>query len=132
YSTGNVSGDEHVGGIAGEVISSSTTIANNAAINQKINESSYVNRIVGDPGYSNVKNNFALDTMTINGGYSSNVGDLRYSGTPKLIDKLTTQETYSADPTGGLGWKFGNDKDNPWKIDEGNGYPYLYWQKIAP
>jgi hypothetical protein len=68
--------------------------------------------------------------MTINGvTYSGSSND--QNGTSKVIANFKTQETYSADPTGGLGWKFGNDNANPWKIDAGknDGYPYLYWQE---
>jgi len=33
----------------------------------------------------------------------------------------------------GLGWKFGNDDENPWKMGVG-GYPLpvFYWQTSAP
>jgi hypothetical protein len=44
--------------------------------------------------------------------------------------ELETRSTYendiNGDGLGGLGWKFGDDNDNPWKIN--GSYPYLYWQ----
>jgi hypothetical protein len=59
---------------------------------------------------------------------SGSYGD---AGTDKTDTELKTQTTYSnATASGGLGWLFGNDDLNPWKIEAGknNGYPYLYWQ----
>jgi hypothetical protein len=46
---------------------------------------------------------------------------------------LNTQSTYSntvnGDGLGGLGWKFGGNDANPWKMPAGgSGYPILYWQ----
>ncbi|MDR1912611.1 MAG: hypothetical protein LBQ52_09765, partial [Helicobacteraceae bacterium] len=135
YSTGNVSGDTYVGGIAGDIYLS--TIENNAAINKEVNGSSDVNRIVGYISGGSVQNNFALDTMTTNLGSFSNAGVSSYHGTSKTNDNdgLKSQSTYdgviNGDGNGGLGWKFGNDDENPWKIDaiKHDGYPYLYWQK---
>ncbi|MDR2033152.1 MAG: hypothetical protein LBP89_00735 [Helicobacteraceae bacterium] len=72
-----------------------------------------------------VINNFALDTMIANlGGGFENAGVLANHGTSKSIDEFKSQSTYES----GLGWKFENDKDNPWKIDESVSYPYLYWE----
>ncbi|MDR1911243.1 MAG: hypothetical protein LBQ52_02705, partial [Helicobacteraceae bacterium] len=140
YSTGNVSGIGrygYVGGIAGYVVGS--TIENNAAINQEINGSAKVNRIVGDISGSDVQNNFALNTMTTSrGGGFSDAGDPRHRGISKSDSDLKSQSTYSnainGDGLGGLGWKFGNDEDNPWVWGAFDGYPYptLYWQTEAP
>jgi hypothetical protein len=133
YSTGNVSGTNQVGGIAGYVYGSSSTIRHNAAINQEVNGSSYVNRIVGFISGGSAQNNFALDAMTTNGAAFSNP-----DGTSKSDSDLKTQSTYSdninGDGLGGLGWQFGNDDDNPWVWGAFDGYPYptLYWQKVAP
>jgi hypothetical protein len=131
YSTGSVSGTSNVGGIAGYVYGSNFAIKNNAAINKEVNGSSDVNRIVGFIGGSDntIENNFALNNMktNYNGGVFSNAGDLVYHGTPKSIDDFKLQSTYSS----GLGWRFGNDDENPWQIDPSgiinDGYPYLYW-----
>jgi hypothetical protein len=130
YSSGNVSGNEDVGGIAGYVYGA--TIRNNAAINPSVTGTSNVNRVMG---YINLyasamlTNNFALDTMS--GSFTS--GNINYHGVDKDETALKTQTTYSNAANGyglgGLGWKFGNDANNPWKIDEGSSYPYLYWQK---
>jgi hypothetical protein len=75
-----------------------------------------------------ISNNFALNTMTVTGSTGNN------AGTSKTITNLKTQSTYSnpvnGDGNGGLGWKFGNNDANPWKIvsNKNNGLPYLYWE----
>jgi hypothetical protein len=67
--------------------------------------------------------NFALDTMTITttgtGTTTIETGDL--AGTPKSLDDLKNQSTYTT-----LGWKFGNDSENPWKM--GSTFPILYYE----
>jgi hypothetical protein len=74
-----------------------------------------------------ISNNFALDSMEINGAvYDSEINE--HSGISKTKAELKTKSTYET----GLKWKFGNDSSNPWKIDpkKNNGYPYLYWQDL--
>jgi hypothetical protein len=121
HSTGNVSaidsyyiaGGYYVGGIAGESVSSST-IRNNAAINKADNGLYDVNRIVGYISSSTLDNNFALDTITTNrDGSFSNTGYSTYHGTSKTNSELKSQSTYES----GLGWRFGNNDANPWRID---------------
>jgi hypothetical protein len=104
-------------------------VTGNAAINPSVSGASDVNRIVGYiDGGNTTSNNFALNTMTVTGKTNGN------AGTSKTITNLKTQSTYSnpvnGDGNGGLGWKFGNDENNPWKIDpyKNNGLPYLYWE----
>jgi hypothetical protein len=124
YAVGSVYGKTSVGGIAGEV--RGTIVQNNAAINPSVSGETGVSRVVGaisDSGIyiSTISDNFALDSMSITGstGYDA--------GTDKSGTELTTQSTYET-----LGWSFGDDDDNPWKIDadKNNGLPYLYWQEL--
>jgi uncharacterized repeat protein (TIGR02543 family) len=133
YSTGSVSGGNgsNTGGIVGITKSSDTVITNSAAINPSVTGNNSVNRIVGNMLSGTtpiVLNNFALDTMTVTGTTNG------YAGTDKTATELRTQSTYSdpinGDGLGGLGWKFGNDDDNPWKMDptKNDGLPYLYWE----
>ncbi|MDR1977046.1 MAG: InlB B-repeat-containing protein [Campylobacteraceae bacterium] len=130
YSTGSISGGSNgVGGIAGH-LGPRSSITNNAAINPSVSSGIYVNRIVGSIYGSGItiSNNFALNTMTVTGSTGNN------AGTSKTITNLKTQSTYSnpvnGDGNGGLGWKFGNNDANPWKIvsNKNNGLPYLYWE----
>ncbi|MDR0666183.1 MAG: hypothetical protein LBF71_02110 [Campylobacteraceae bacterium] len=123
YFAGNVSGNDYVGGIAGYVRDYSS-ITNNAAINPSVTGSINVNRVTGYIQGGTVTDNFALDDMSVIGSAS---GD---AGISKTELELKTKATYSnATDAGGLGWLFdGNNDTNPWKIDAGNGYPYLYWE----
>jgi translation initiation factor 2 gamma subunit (eIF-2gamma) len=112
-------------------------IKNSAAINPTIAGNDYVNRVAGGvAGGRLISNNFAFDDMDITPvGYYVNE-ELTYevyNGIDKTITQLQTLETYSDTiENGGLGWKFGNDNDNPWKwdINKNNGFPYLYWQEL--
>jgi hypothetical protein len=138
YSAGNISGGNSVGGIAGSAWN--TAIRNNAAINPSITGEMNVNRVFGSFRNSIfVSNNFALNTMVGGVKYDgmtnsfSNSSDVRYHGIDKTQIELKTRSTYENDEaSGGLGFKFGDDDDNPWKIDpnKNNGYPYLYWQDM--
>ncbi|MDR3177790.1 MAG: hypothetical protein LBT96_02280 [Campylobacteraceae bacterium] len=137
YSTGNISGDDMVGGIAGYLYYSSAQ--NNAAINPSVTGTSNVNRVIGyiDTTYGpiTISNNFALYTMSggISGSFDhSNIN--RYGISKSDIDlkfQITYSDTVNGNGFGGLGWKFGDDDDNPWVQDAFSDYPYptLYWQK---
>jgi hypothetical protein len=146
YSRGDISGNNMVGGIVGGVDNYST-ITNNAAINSSINSSGdFKNRIVGyvrdigdeDIGDEDIEDEDIEDeenniTISDNFALKDMEGDFADEGVcygiSKREDRLKAKSTYEA----GLEWKFGNDKDNPWKIDpnKNNGYPYLYWQRFA-
>jgi hypothetical protein len=123
YSAGNVSGYYAIGGIAGFIYDSSVT--NNAAINPSVTGSTNVNRIVGYINSGTVTDNFALDDM--DGSFTDN-GNPANHGADKTDEQFKQEATYG---NGGLGWLFdGNNDTSPWKINEGNGYPYLYWQEL--
>ncbi|MDR0747630.1 MAG: hypothetical protein LBE89_07045, partial [Helicobacteraceae bacterium] len=95
-------------------------VTNNAAINQTVSAStSGVNKIVGGSS-GTTSNNFALDEMIVSGTVSGN------AGAAKSDADFKTRSTYET----GLGWKFGNNALNPWKIDanKNGGLPYLYYQ----
>ncbi|MDR1976319.1 MAG: hypothetical protein LBQ18_04950 [Campylobacteraceae bacterium] len=128
YSAGVISGGvSRVGGIAG-LVESGSSITNNAAINQEINASLTPNRVVGS-SFGRISNNFALSTTKVRGDTRSSTNANGLDGVDKTDDDFKTQTTYSnATNRGGLGWSFGSNASAPWKIDEGVGYPYLYWQ----
>jgi hypothetical protein len=134
YSTGNINGNYYyIGGIAGDIVSSSN-ISNSVAINSPVigRGSGPVNRVVGYIYSGIVSNNFALDIMVGGENYNglansfSYSGDIRYHGIGRSIEELKTRNTYET----GLGWKFGDNDTAPWKIDsnKNNGLPYFYWQ----
>jgi hypothetical protein len=74
----------------------------------------------------------AFDGMKvwINSSYDKPLvlGHDQQDGESKTVAEITQQATYEA-----LGWKFGNDDDNPWKWG-GTEYPLpiLYWQTTVP
>jgi len=126
---------DYSGGIAGRIDKSNIT--NCAAINHIIAAKKYAGRIVGDIAYPDVSsissNNFAFDIMDASGfAQFENITNTSLHGTDKTDVQLKTQTTYSGDINGdglgGLGWRFGNDANNPWKMPAGGGYPILYWQ----
>ena len=132
YSSGNiaVNGYGYSGGIVGYG-SYSRDITNCAAINPTIKSMYRAGRIFGsiqDTYGVQISNNFALSNMAATGATFNAAG----YGISKTDVELKMQTTYSdpinGDGLGGLGWKFGNDDDNPWKMPVGGGYPILYWQ----
>jgi len=144
YSTGVIISSSsgvgaNAGGIAGLFVTyggGSGTITNCAAINKTINAgTTSAGRIAGIDAYSDasmftVSNNFALDAMDTAGPPFDPV----YYGVSRTDAELRMQTTYSDaivdDGAGGLGWKFGNDDENPWQMPVGGGYPVLYRQYV--
>ncbi|MDR1008537.1 MAG: hypothetical protein LBL65_08285 [Campylobacteraceae bacterium] len=138
YSRGNInSANVYIGGIMGWI--SNSDISNNAVINGLIAGKNDASRVVGfigsDINLNIVSNNFVLDSIV---GTFANIDDTRYHGIDKTIEQLKTKETYSdavnGDGLGGLGWKFGDNIDNPWVWGAFDDYPYptLYWQTQKP
>jgi hypothetical protein len=128
YSTGSLIGKAYVGGIAGQE-GASSFITYSAAINPSVTgiNDSYVSRISGVVQHVayNV-GNFALRSTIITPSSIVTADALKDDAEFKV------KETYSKTvELGGLGWGFGDDDENPWKIDrnKNDGYPYLYWQK---
>ncbi|MDR2790554.1 MAG: hypothetical protein LBB59_06220 [Campylobacteraceae bacterium] len=131
YSTGNltaVTGGYGGGGIV--AFGSGGYITDCAAANYVISSG---NRIIALTDYDRddffpvITNNFANSAMLVNGAV---VGDGEYSGTGKTLEELQTRSTYENEKAqGGLGWKFGSDDENPWKMPLDGGFPILYWQE---
>jgi hypothetical protein len=132
YSTAIVIGSgNNVGGITG-YISNISPVSNNVALNPSINGTSAVSRI-GSFASGTLSNNFASDDVLVNGSTVTGDDGSGVNGIDKTIAELKTETTYSDSITnGGLGWSFGNDDENPWKIDlnKNDGLPYLYWQEL--
>jgi hypothetical protein len=67
--------------------------------------------------------------MTAEGGITFGTGA---ANNPDGADITTAQAKTQATYTG-LGWKFGNNDDNPWKMGVGSyGLPVFHWQTVAP
>ena len=119
------------GGIAGYAYN--TRIYDSAAAASAITARTGAGRIAGYINTGNsaaISNNFALSTMIAAGSAALNTG-ASYHGVNKTDAQLKQQSTYSntinGDGLGGLGWKFGTNDANPWKMPSG-GYPIFYWQ----
>jgi hypothetical protein len=127
YSTANVNGIGIAGGIVAQGRSSEYNVDRDVAINQAISGAT-VGRIAGKDAIPcdrwNCANtlvpNIALDSLVPVGS----IGSTSLAGENKTQEELKQQKTYED-----IGWKFGANNDNPWNIDEGSSYPYLYWQK---
>ena len=148
YSIGDISSyssyTSYAGGIAGMVANSAggiaggsrSTITNCAALNDRITARNFAGRIAGyvsnDAYTASIFNNFALNTMQSTGAAEFYITNIALYGISKTDVQLKTQTTYSdsvnGDGLGGLGWKFGEDDDNPWIMPTSGGYPILYWQ----
>lgn len=127
YSRGNVITDgkdstlRHAGGIAGEVYHN-YLFQNNAAINSAV-AGEIAQRVAGSIGMDDVElKNFAYSDMTVNG---VTVSDSKGNGVGKTISELQKRSTYEDE----LGWRFGKDDDNPWKMPNNGGFPILYRQE---
>jgi hypothetical protein len=138
YSIGKISAasvySPNVGGIAGLVFNRSE-VAKCAAANPVISaniliteseplpEEVFINRIIGflDTD-SDAKNNIAYSAMSafIDG---VKVVFNTTANSSRTLEELQKQSTYE-----GIGWKFGNDDKNPWKIPDDEGFPILYLQ----
>lgn len=133
YAAGNIIGNNYyeetegwIGGIVG-VSEGESTIIHNAAVNPSVIGTGDTNRITGfiyGGDIATVSPNFAWEGIA---GSFTHADDEAHHGTDKTMDELKTQAVYES-----LGWRFGDDNDNPWKIDEAknNGLPYFYWQEL--
>ncbi len=133
YNKGNIYSagiDSYSGGIVAYINNYSSTyntnvaVTNCVALNSVIDAGTATGRIVA----SFMKNPINTNNFTYIDMHSPNV-PLISDGISKTDAELRTEIIYSRSITlGGLGWKFGNDDDNPWKMPVGGGYPILYWQ----
>jgi hypothetical protein len=98
------------GGIAGDMPGFGA-IKYSAAINSQI-EGDDAGCILGEMTFSTLTANITLGVVSD-----------KNNATVKTDAELKTQATYEA-----LGWKFGNDAQNPWVMPADGGYPILYTQ----
>ena len=129
YATGLVRGENRVGGVAGLLAGSylSNCTGLNPGITRISGEETTFGRVVGTVGSGSfITNNMAYSGMTAEGGISFTGED--HDGADISKVEVKTRSTYEDD----LGWKFGNDDDNPWKWDDPEyPLPVLYWQGPA-
>lgn len=124
YATGAITGTSEVGGVAGYVSSGSSVtdcVALNPSITRSSGSSTTFGRVAGNK-YGTLSNNVAWANMELpSGTYGENGANI-------TVVQAKTQTTYT-----GLGWAFGTNEDNPWKMGIGGyGLPVFYWQTAAP
>ena len=124
YATGTISGVSYVGGISGDVYEK---IENCAALNPIINQlpggsNMYFGRVAGygSGGLSPIINSVSWDGTTLLPDGTFDGGN----GTDITTMQTKDIETYKTT----LGWQFGNNETNPWKMGA-NGYPVFFWQE---
>ena len=124
YAAGTVSGG-YAGGVVGDNYG---YVTNCAALNPRVYyfAGGFCGRVVGYNDFNDmISDNIAWEGMEDNNGIMS--AGFR-NGANISATQAKTQTTYTE-----LGWKFGNNDENPWKMGVG-GYalPVFYWQTAAP
>ena len=139
YAIGRVEGSFSVGGVVGSCSSynilGTDEIARCAALNPSVirysGSSTNFKRVAGYMGYMEtdgiLSNNVAWDGMTVINSVVTSINHADPNGADITAAQAKTQKTYED-----LGWKFGNDDENPWKWG-GASYPLpvLYWQDAS-
>jgi hypothetical protein len=128
YFSGVIDGGEYVGGIVG--YADSFGIYDNL-VTGSFGEGELVDRVIArikgkmESDYPDF--NFALSTLKE--GFANFFEGNFHTGVSKTAEELKQKTTYTAPPPKGLGWRFGNDRENPWTFEGSTtGYPILYWQ----
>ena len=157
YATGSVNGHNFVGGVVGDIQYAGSTITNCYATGS-VNGNDFVSGIIGRLWGGNVtncvavnpnitgfelhagrvkgmvnaditgSNNIAYSGMTVNGATVTGGTATNRDGADITAADAQKQSTYED-----LGWKFGTNDDNPWKMGVGDyKLPVFYWQTTAP
>jgi len=133
YVTGKVSqsgpGMAHTGGITGSFWTNRCIASNCIVLNPSVTGSAS-GRILAPSAQASgtLSNNLVWEDMLLNGNKVTTGTHDNAHGENISSDDAKDAETYK-----GLGWKFGNDDDNPWKMGVGAyPLPVFYWQTSAP
>ena len=127
YATGVIINIAGTGGLVGAL---NGKIESCVALNPRIVDPTpgRAGRLAGDAGSVTRINNVAWAGMLVNGSTITGGTHDNNNGLNILSSQAQQQATYE-----GLGWKFGNDDDNPWKMGIGAyPLPVFYWQTSAP
>jgi hypothetical protein len=134
YTSAAVTSDsDHLYAAAGGLVgvnrgSLTNSVAANPSVTITQGGTKYIGRVVAVAISGSISNNFAFSLMSVSNENDS-VGS---AGVDRDMNALQDPATYEGeidgDGLGGLGWKFGGDGDNPWKMPSSAGYPILYWQ----
>jgi hypothetical protein len=137
YSTGTISANYGAGGIAEGLLGNiNACVGIGPSVTAEVSSGKAGRIICGFGGGGGVSNNFAREDMKVevNGVAvvpESNANGFHGEGRPWTDFELSGTNIYADS----LGWKFGNDDENPWKMPpEDSTYkcPILFWQTAAP
>ena len=133
YAMGTVSGNNNVGGVVGYIYNSSLTncVALNSSLKRDEGSSSTnFGRVVGNID-GTLTGHYAWSGMKPLGGITFGIGSasIYADGTDVSDMQAMSQNFYET-----MGWKFGSNNENPWKMGIHNEYslPVFYWQTKAP
>ena len=134
YAVGSVNARNRAAGIVGLFRDGRIThcAALNPSITRNVNATWVFSRVVGawesSGGDAILSNNVAWVGMIVIDNIITTGNGLNQNGADVTSVQAKTQATYT-----GLGWKFGNNDDNPWKWVGGSyPLPVLYWQSSYP
>jgi len=133
YSTSDVTGDENVGGLVGYNYGGgaiSNCVAANASITATTGAN--INRIMGvsTGGSYTLTNNYAIETMLVNGSTVSG-GTLNDAiGADATLEQLQSFDFYATDDNwDGAAWDI-EEPSGIWKICNNEGLPFMRYQNI--
>ena len=123
---GSVTGNNFVGGIAGRMVyADSGTIKNCVAANYSLNAASNFGRIVYYGG-SHLSNNYALETMLVNGSTVSSSDHASMAGADASIETMQLETFYTT-----VSFWHENAWDfTVWDICNAKTFPWLKWENI--
>lgn len=132
YSTSIVAGHWGIGGVAGKGSVTNCAALNSVISRRLVSTNTLFGRVMGVPGAYGVTltNNVAWDEMKPLNGITFDTGAAdNKDGEDISKDAAKLQATYENQ----LGWKFGNNDDEPWQMGIGDYMlPVFYWQTAAP
>ncbi len=118
YAIGSLVGNQKVGVIVGFGSGLSNCVAAGVKLSSTSNID--VHRVIGGGDWQNNTNNYALNTITINGSTVTGGTTNNGNGENKTLAELQTQSFYENT----LGWDF----DNTWVIKNPGEFPTFQWQ----
>ena len=131
YASGNVQGDEIIGGFVG--YNQSSIIKNCVAANASVvsNLGLNVNRMMGYSNGGTITNNYALETMLVNGSTVSSSDLTSLHGADVTIAQLQSRAFFeTASNWDGDAWSIEDEPSSVWNICDTYTFPWLQWENI--
>jgi hypothetical protein len=129
YSTGNISGNDDVGGFVGKISYGNITMSYSTG---KVNGNDHVGGFVGYHDFGSIAMSFwDIETSNLTnmcggqGFFASGCDNMNGRATSEMQTASTFLDT---------GWDFvdetANGEEDIWWIEEGQGYPRLWWELV--